>query len=234
MNYFNYSISYGKGQFYLKSKTQQEGFERVIYGINQDKITFHKYAKSIRGILQSVETKEISHEGKKLQFLEVSFLDGQDLNKVSIPLKTNKGSFTDDVKSIVSVLNGADPKEEYTLTLNKTTTTGKNGKEYKNLNMYLNYVNRQNDQGKGLSTGYIPYTEIPGPEKVEDELLGTSWDWKPVDRFYALKIKEIVEKFNTGTSTPASAAAPTQIAPAPAAAPMVNAMEPDDDDDLPF
>jgi len=32
MNYNNYSISSGKGAFYLKSKTPQEGYEEVTYG----------------------------------------------------------------------------------------------------------------------------------------------------------------------------------------------------------
>ena len=80
----------------------------------------------------------------------------------------------------------------------RTKTTGKNGKDYENLNVYLNYVDRTGDNGKGLSTGFIAFNDIPKPEKEDDEDLGVTWNWKPVNKFYAQKIKELQEKFQNG------------------------------------
>ena len=39
MNYNNYSISASKGKLYLKSKTPQEGYEKVTYGANGENTT---------------------------------------------------------------------------------------------------------------------------------------------------------------------------------------------------
>ena len=102
MNYNNYSISASKGKLYLKSKTPQEGYEKVTYGANGENTTYHKYVDSIKGKPSSLEVKEIQHEGKTLKFLEFSLVDGDNQNKVSVPLKNTKGSYTDEVKAILS------------------------------------------------------------------------------------------------------------------------------------
>ena len=52
MNYNNYSISASKGKLYLKSKTPQEGYEKVTYGANGENTTYHKYVDSIIGNLK--------------------------------------------------------------------------------------------------------------------------------------------------------------------------------------
>lgn len=200
--YNNYSISAGKGKLYLKSKTPQEGFEKVTYGTNGESITYHKYADSIKGVPSLLEVKEISYEGKTLKFMELTLTDGEVLNKVSAPLKNIKGNYTDEVKALLSALNKLDLGEEVTLTVKASTTTGKNGKEYKNLNVYINYVNRLGENGKGLGTGFIAYGDIPPP--IEKIVAGDkTWDWTPQTEFFYAKLGEIQAKFqNAPTATP--------------------------------
>jgi hypothetical protein len=204
MTYNNFSISSGKGKLYLKEKQPTQGYEEVTYG-TEGKKTYHKYADSIKGFPKTFEVKEVSYEGKTLKFLELSLVDGDVSNKVSAPLKNAKGNYTDEVKALLSALNGLTLEEEVTLTTKATTTTGKNGKEYKNLNIYINYVNILGDNGKGQGTGFIPYTEIPAP--IEKIVAGDkTWDWTPQTEFFYSKLGEIQAKFQnapTTVSTPA-------------------------------
>ena len=229
-NYNNYSISRGKGKLYLKSAEPKEGYEKVTYGEGQ--LTYHKYFDRVEGVLKYFDTKEAStKDGKKLHFLEVTFVDGEEYNKVSVPLKNSKSNYTDEVKALVSALNGAETGQKMTMTVKKSAWESANGKTGENLNVYLNYVDRKNEEGKGLSTGFIAFNDVPRAIKEEDEDLGTTYDWKPVNKYYAQKIKEIKAKFELAT--------PSQSAPLPEAGlPTMStkaAFEEDDDgNDLPF
>ena len=200
MNYYNYSISASKGKLYLKEKSPKDGYEEINYG-TEGKKTYHKYADSIKGTPKNLEVKEITYEGKVLKFLELTLMDGEDSNKVSAPLKNVKGNYTDEVKAIISALNGLKLGEEVTFTTKATTTTGKNGKEYKNLNIYINYVNILGENGKGQGTGFIPYTDIPTP--TEKTVAGDKvWDFSPQTEFYYSKLGEIIERFKLGSVQP--------------------------------
>lgn len=206
MTYNNYSISAGKGKLYLKEKQPTQGYEEVTYG-TEGKKTYHKYADSIKGIPSNFEIKEIQHEGKTLKFMELSLTDGDILNKVSVSLKNLKGGYTDEARALLSALVGMDLGEEVTLSTKATTTTGKNGKEYKNLNIYINYVNRLGENGKGLSTGFIPYGEIPAP--LEKIVAGDkTWDWTPQTEFFYVKQQEVLAKFQNGSSATPLPSAP--------------------------
>lgn len=208
--YNNFSISAGKGRLYLKSKAPQEGYEKVTYGTNGENITYHKYVDNIQGTPSNFEVKEVQYDGKTLKFLELTLTDGDTSNKVSVPLKNSKGGYTDEVRSLLSALNGLELGEEVTLAVKSTTTTGKNGKEYKNLNIYINYVNRLGENGKGLSTGFIAYGDIPAPEKKE--VAGDIvYDWTPQTEFFYSKLQEIQGRFTNK---------PTQTAPTPTPAPQ--------------
>lgn len=204
--YNNYSISSGKGKLYLKEKQPTPGFEEITYG-TEGKKTFHQYSDSIKGVPKYFDVKEVAYEGKTLKFMELTLIDGDVSNKISVPLKNAKGNYTDEVKALLSALNGLELGEEVTLSTKATTTTGKNGKEYKNLNIYINYVNRLGENGKGLSTGFIAYSDIPAPEKkvVAGD---TVYDWTPQTEFFYTKLGEIQAKFQNGSS-----ATPSQIPP---------------------
>ena len=234
MTYNNYSISAGKGKLYLKAKQPTEGFEEVLYGTGEVKDkTYHKYADSIKGVPSFFEIKEISYEGRTLKFMELTLLDGEISNKVSVGLKNTKGGYTDESRALLSALNGLELGEEVTLTTKATTTTGKNGKEYKNLNIYINYVNRLGENGKGLGTGFIPHTEIPAP--IEKIVAGDkTWDWSPQTEFFYAKLGEIQAKFQGASTATPSAPKPVPTAsPAQAFEPATN-VKTEIVDDLPF
>ena len=57
------------------------------------------------------------------------------------------------------------------------------------------------ENGKGLSTGFIPYTEIPAP--LEKVVAGDkTWDWTPQTEFFYVKQQEVLAKFqNVPTDT---------------------------------
>lgn len=230
MNYNNYSLSASKGKLYLKSKTPQEGYEEITYGTKGDK-TYHKYFSSIKGVPTSFESKEIQHEGKTLKFLELTLVDGEEANKISVPLK-NKGGYTDETKSLLSALNGLELGEEVTLTPTVKESTGSNGKTYKNLNIYINYVNRLGENGKGLSTGFINYTDIPSP--IKEEVAGDIvWNWTPQTEFYWEKLKSIEERFKQEKSTPNHPPRIPTATPQQAFEPATNVSR-KYDDNLPF
>lgn len=234
MTYNNYSISAGKGKLYLKAKQPTEGYEEILYGTGEVKDkTYHKYADSIKGIPSFFEIKEISYEGRLLKFMELTLLDGEISNKVSVSLKNTKGGYTDESRAFLSALNGLELGEEVTLTTKATTTTGKNGKEYKNLNIYINYVNRLGENGKGLGTGFIPHTEIPAP--IEKIVAGDkTWDWSPQTEFFYTKLGEIQAKFQGASTATPSAPKPVPTAsPAQAFEPATN-VKTEDYTDLPF
>lgn len=198
MTYNNFSISSGKGKLYLKEKQPTQGYEEITYG-TEGKKTYHKYQDSIKGTPKYFDIKEIQYDGKTLKFMELSLIDGDVSNKVSVPLKNSKGGYTDEARALLSALVGMDLGEEVTLSTKTTTTNGKNGKEYKNLNVYINYVNRLGDNGKGISTGFIPYTDIPSP--IEKIVAGDkTWDWTPQTEFFYTKLQEVQAKFKNTTS----------------------------------
>lgn len=200
-NYLNYSFSFSKGEFYQKAKTPTEGYTEVLYGTNKDQKTYHKYERTVKGVLSKVDTKEVEYEGRKLRFLEVELKDGDNEVKISVPLKNTKSNYTDEVKGLVSGLYGADFGEEVTITPNKSTTKGANGKEYTNIGFYVNYVNRLGENGKGLSTGFIQFADIPKPIKEEEDG-EVYYDWKPVNKFWNSKIVELKERDGSNSEQP--------------------------------
>lgn len=236
--YNNFSISSGKGKLYLKEKQPTEGYEEVTYG-TEGKKTYHKYFNSIKGIPSYLESKEVQFDGRTLKFLELTLVDGDVSNKVSLPLK-NKGGYTDEVKLLLSALNELELGEEVTLSTAKSAYKNKKGEDKEQLNIYINYVNRLNDSGKGLSTGFIPYVDIPKP--TSKVVAGdTTWDWSEQTEFYYSKLTAILERFKNkpSTSTPApkaetksANALPPQTAEQ--AFPPAGKLNTEEPDDLPF
>lgn len=192
MEYRNFSISAGKGKLYLKEKQPTEGYEEVTYG-TEGKKTYHKYFNSIKGVPSYLDSKEVQFDGRTLRFLELTLLDGDVSNKISVPLK-NKGGYTDEVKLLLSALDGLELGEEITLSTAKSSYKNKKGEDKEQLNIYINYVNRLGENGKGLSTGFIPYDQIPKP--TSKVVAGdTTWDWTEQTEFYYAKLTNILAKF---------------------------------------
>lgn len=199
MAYNNFSVSKKMAQFYLKESQPTEGYQEVTYG--EGKKTYHKYFKQVQGVPTYFGTKEVEYDGRTLRFLELTLQNGEDSNKISVSLK-NKGGYTDEVRKLVSVLNIADLNEEIVLSMRNNKYTTKKGVEKEDLQIYGNYVNRKNAEGRNESTGFIPYDEIPQP--IQKTVAGdVVWDWTPQTEFYYQKIQEIEERFkNKDESTP--------------------------------
>ena len=223
MTYNNFSISSGKGKLYLKEKQPTQGYEEVSYG-TEGKKTYHKYFNSIKGIPSYLESKEVQFDGRTLRFLELTLIDGDISNKVSVSLK-NKGGYTDEVKLLLSALDGLEMGEEVTLSTAKTSYKNKKGEDKEQLNIYINYVNRLGENGKGLSTGYISFTDIPKP--TSKVVAGdTTWDWTEQTEFYYAKLTSILEKFKNSTpATNAQSQTNTEAPRIPVASPT-EAFEP--------
>lgn len=212
MTYNNFSISAGKGKLYLKEKQPTEGYEEVTYG-TEGKKTYHKYFNNIKGVPSYFDSKEVQFDGRTLRFLELTLVDGDVSNKVSVSLK-NKGGYTDEVKLLLSALDGLELGEEVTLSTAKSAYKNKKGEDKEQLNIYINYVNRLNDAGKGLSTGYIPFADIPKP--TSKVVAGdTTWDWTEQTEFYYSKLTNILERFknNSGNSQPQAETKPKNAVP---------------------
>lgn len=239
--YQNFSISKKLGKFYLKEKQPTEGYTEVEYGTPPKK-TYHKYFDTVQGLPTYFGTKEVEFDGRTLKFMELSLDDGEVVNKISVPLK-NRGGYTDEVKALVSALEGYDVGEPVSIAPKRNTYTTKTGKDGENLNIYINYKNRQGADGKNESTGYIKFEEIPSP--TSSIVAGdTVWDWTPQTQFYYDKIQAIEEKFKnaSGDATPTvkSTTKPTTKKAGPITASPAEAFEPVSDlndgmmDDLPF
>ena len=189
--YYNYSISDKVGQFYQKSKEPKEGYEKVTYGA-ENKVTYHKYTPRVSGVLKKVEIKTVPEH--RLTFLEVTLKDGEDMINISTQLKRPNGNFSDSTTKLISCLYGADFEQAVTFSAKK------NG-EY--LNIYCNYVDRKDAEDKGISTGYIPYEEIPKAGKSTDPLTGTdTYDWTKVNEFWTGKLMEVLKRGEASSNTP--------------------------------
>jgi len=237
MNYFNFKISSKKGQFYLSSKEPREGYEKVEYG-TPVKVTYHKYIQKLHGVVDFFGVKEVTFEGKTLKFLQMSLKSGDDLYQISTNLNNQKGSnYSDEAKAMIGAMRGYKKGEEVTASLYYKTSTGSNGKEYRNCNFYLNYTNILNDEGKGQTTGFISHTEIPKAE-VEEVAGESIYTFKAQKNFYYEILQKLATEF-VG-SQQASFSKPNAEAPSntpkpvemPKADPVAESIE--DHDSLPF
>jgi hypothetical protein len=230
----NFNISAKKSRLYLKSKEAKEGYETVHYG--DGKTTYHKYFDRVEGVITKVETKDVEAAGKKLQFFEVTLKDGDTYNNISVPLKNSKGNFTDETKAFVSSLNSCPPFSRVSISV-RNTTTEKAGRTYENLNIYINLLDEVDPEtNKAKSTGFISYSDIPRAIKEEDPDLGVTYDWKPVNKFYIGKIKEIASKFEAAkaASPPAGTDSTATKAVTPSTSEGADILGDIPDDDLPF
>ena len=238
MNYFNFKISQKRAKFYQSSKEPRDGFEKVEYGMEEPKkVTYHKYLDKLHGVVKSVGVKEIQYDGRTLKFFELVLVDGDNQYAISASLRNAKGTnYTTEVKQIVSCLDNYTAGEPVTVSLSNKTSVGKDGKEYTNFNMYMNYQNILDDNGRGKSTGYIPFDQIPKSE-VEEVAGEKLYTFKAQMNFYYEKIKALSEKFPFTQQAVAQTAPPPAQQPTPSAAPAPAAKPApavENDDDLPF
>jgi len=219
--YNNFSLSASKGKLYLKSTTPKEGYEQVIYGVNKDKITYHKYYDSISGVIDKVEAKKVEYQGKPIHFLEIIFKeDGGVINKISVVSK-DKGNYTNEARTLISSLYHLKQNEPITVTTKTGTYTNSKGVEKTTLNVYFNYQNIFKEDGKSESAGFIPFSDIPKAE-VKEVAGENVYDWTAQTEFYYKILNKIIEKFAGKSDAPDTK--PEDATPSTSV----------EDDDLPF
>lgn len=187
-----FSISRKQGKFYLKSKEPKEGYEEVTYADN--KKTYHKYFTSVKGLPKRFMIQEAKFDNKTMEFLTIVLEDkeGGYENFVSTNLNS-LATYTEEARKLVSVFENYQPGEPIILTIRKGKYTDKKGEERDTLEIYGNYLDILDDSGRGQSTGFIPYNEIP--RAIERKVANKSmWDWIPVTEFFYKKILEIGHK----------------------------------------
>lgn len=233
MNYENYRI--GADGLYQSSKEAKEGFEMKTYG-TENKVTYVKKIRQIEGTITGVEVKEFTHDNKTIKNIELKIQDGDTLHQVSTALKNQKGNnYSEATTAILSALNGYKLGERVSFSAYYKKSTGSNGKEYNNLNVYINHVNIIGSNGKPEGTGFIPYTDLP--KAISKEVAGeTQWNFEAVMEFWYAKLQEISKRFeNSPTPTSTPPAQDTKPAMQPNTSFETAGSSPTEDiDDLPF
>lgn len=199
MAYFNYKVSSREGKFYQSSKEPKEGYVEVVYNNGNSKI-YHNYLRTLQGVPVAFRQESFNYEGKTLKTLKVSLKDGEDFHNISCMLWTPKGQYTNEVKALISAFNNyVKLGEEVTLTASTNKYTDKKGVERSSLSLYLNYVNILNEEGKGLSTGFIRFDELPKAELKE--VAGEKvYDFTKQTEFYFQKLEEISKRLENAVA----------------------------------
>lgn len=243
MDKFYFRISGSKGAFYQSSKEPKDGYEKIEYNGG---ITYHKYQKTLTGVLVSLGKKDIStKDGKTIPMFEVILRDGDIEHVISTNLKSANGKrYSREVEMLLGALRNYNTGETITISPVIKKYTGKDGVERDSLNIYINYTNIMGDNQRPMSLGFIPFSEIPGPE-VEEVAGDKVYTYKACMEFYYKILTDLSAKFPVRVYTPrenppaqqapaanttAAATAPKQ--PVAASAPPV--ADDDDDDSLPF
>lgn len=225
MGYINLKISGKNGKMYESSNVAKDGFEEVKYDDGK-KTTYHKYYNKIEGEFSGFGMSEMKSDKASITMLNVKIKGNDDIFTISVPLKTTYGGISDSARALISAFYNAKPNHGYSVTT-MIKTNESNGKKYDNQVVYVNSLTEMGENGKGLSTGFIPFNEIPRPVKQDDGLGGISYDNKEVNMFFGAKIREISAKFEGTQDTPAPKKEEVKKQPQ-------EAVVEDEDDDLPF
>lgn len=229
MAYKNYAVSSAKGYMYEKSKEAKEGFEAVT---SDRGTSYQRKVANIEGVITGFRTKKFD-SGSTI--IELVVKEGEDSHTLAVNLYTASGSNTREAQALISSMYGYKAGEAVTVSFSVKKTTADNGKEYENVNFWINYKNIQDDNMKNVSTGFIPYTDIPKPttKVVAGE---TKYNFDDRVEFYYNKLQEIstrignapapVQQQSQVTSTAVNTTPPVSTIPA-------GAVE-KSEDDLPF
>lgn len=227
MGYINLKISGKNGKMYESSKDKKDGYVEVKYGEENSKTTYHKYYDNIEGEFSGFGMSEMKSDKANITMLNVKIKGQDDIYTISVPLKTTYGGINDQAKALISSFNNAKANHSYSVTcyIKKNES---NGKTYENQVVYVNSLTELGDNGKGLSTGFIPFNEIPRAKREDDGLGGVTYDNKEVNMFYGSKIREISSKFDSEQNDNQ----PVQKQELIKSIPIV--VDEEDDDSLPF
>src|SRR5690554_6545923 len=102
MGYINLKISGKNGKMYESSKDPKEGFEKVLYGENNSKVTYHKYYDKIDGKFIGFNLSDMPTDKANITLLNVKLQGADDLHTVAVPLKTTYKDISDSAKALVS------------------------------------------------------------------------------------------------------------------------------------
>ena len=237
MSYINLSLDFRRAKFVEKSKEPKDGFERNDWTFHDRTGTnYRRFINSISGVVTNIREEKVDFGGRSNTFLKVFVKDNitGDTNVISVDL-WGKYGMESDAKTLLGGLKGMIVGEEVTITPKENLYTNKKGVEKKSLNVYINYKNIQNDDGKSSSTGYIPYDEIPRLEEVV-KLGKTTWNSDKVDEFYYNILKSLETKFENNSTTVTQNTANNNVPTANPQDAFSTTVESkvDEHDDLPF
>lgn len=246
MAYKNLTLNFKKAQFVETSKEPKEGFERNDWTMNDKSGTnYKKFYKNVKGVVTTIKEDKVNFNGREVNLLKVMLDESGSSDIISLAFELwGDYGMDSDAMNMLGALRGMEKGEEVTITPVARLYTNRKGVEKKAINIYINYVNKLNEEGKGLSTGFIPYDEVPKLES-EEKRGRTVYNSDARDDFYYDILKDLSQKFvyegnnsNENTSAPSQ---PTedegqglpQVSPTDAFEPATN-FKPEEHDDLPF
>ncbi len=194
-----FSISKSKSKFYSTSKEPREGYEKITYG-SDNSVTYHKYVDTVEGILTKVSVEQKTIRGAELSFLSIELKTAEGYSDyISCTLK-EYGRFTEQAKAMASALNGASFGELYRFSV-KTRKSNDSDRSF--LNIYVNDLNKLDESGKPVSTGFIPSSEIPKAEVSVDELGQKTTKYDNQNAFFTGIVAGLLKKAKEYSGSPA-------------------------------
>lgn len=197
MEYVNLRFKWKEGKFYESSNTAKEGFEKVTYskignnGAKEEKVTYHKFYDEVKGVISSVKIDK-SPYGTNLAVNVKT--DKEQITQIKLPLNS-KVSYSEEAKAMISSLKGYETGEEVSIKPYVKTFKKNNGSDGKNVTIFINYVNKLDDNGKSLSTGYINFEDVPKWEKKEVRGV-EEWNADAEMNYYYSILNEVMGRFD--------------------------------------
>lgn len=201
----NYSVSGRKGKIYRSSKTEEDGFEKVI--MDSGAVVWHKYVDGLCGkitYLARAEKEFTGNDGKtkKLDNLKLFVNDGE--TTCALDVKT----YSQEWKLLIKHLYNADFSKDICVGFYK-----KEVGEKSYINCYVKYSGEQTEDGKAVYPEWLDVRNtdkegtVPPPTKNRKG----EWDWTDNDIWYLDRMDEMINRFKD--SKPSEIGAPKPSKP---------------------
>ena len=236
------------GNFYTGSKEPKEGYTE--YTSSKGNVSYRKsFSGTEFGKMTQLGIEEKVFDTGKVKYLTFSVENEDAKDIIQLPLKTQGGGLTDEVKKFIAILPGIDFSKDLTVSSNKK----RNERGYVDRVLFINYVTdgKVDEQGLKFSLKFGENGDIPMFTKKQG-IDGVIYDFVEQDTYLYNKLIEQLERFNkekvrVGTSTPNESVVTEEATPETVKDTSVKEKaskadtkntepktEVDEDDDLPF